>query len=58
MVNTGKGKDLRFKVVSETNDPVRISSVADIEKMIKIDLYEGYRKIGRLSLSTAKLKMR
>jgi hypothetical protein len=52
------GKDLRFKVVSEMNDPVRINSISDIEKYIKIDLYEGYRKIGRLSLSTAKLKMR
>jgi len=52
------GKDLRFKLVNHGDDPIRIGSVADIEKAITIDLYEGYRKIGRIKLSDAKLKLR
>jgi hypothetical protein len=56
MVKTGK--ELRFKLVNSTDDPIRVGSIADIEKFITIDLYEGYRKIGRIKLSDAKLKLR
>ena len=53
------GKRLVFRVVPTNGiDNGTVNNVSQIDDLITIEAYEGYRKLGRFKLSDAKLKFR
>lgn len=53
------GKKLIFRVVPPNGiDSGIAQSMGQIDDLVTVDVYEGYRKLGRFRLSDAKLKFR
>lgn len=53
------GKKLVFRVVPNSGiDSGIAQSMKQIDDLVTVDVYEGYRKLGRFKLSDARLKFR
>lgn len=58
-VQMGRGRDIVFKLVPIKNvGEIKSPSMDQIDDLVIVDVYEGYRKIGRFKLGDARLKFR
>ncbi len=58
-IQMGRGKEIVFKLVPIKNvGDIKSPSMAQIDDLVIVDVYEGYRKLGRYKLGDARLKFK
>ena len=57
-VNKYPGKQIRFALANRGSDRASAKSLTDLDDLVYVVVYEGYRKLGMFKLSDARIKFK